>query len=145
MVLMVIRSTIGRERIVLEALEAKVKAKKLMIKSLFLPAEMKGYIFVEADDVDEIKKLVTGVPHVRGIIEKEIKMEDIERFLSAKPVEIKIKEGDIVEVIGGPFKREKAKVVKVDEDKREARIELIDSAVPIPITIKVDLLKVVKE
>ncbi len=145
MVLMVIRSTIGRERIVLEALEAKVKAKKLMIKSLFLPAEMKGYIFIEADDVDEIRKLVSGVPHVRGLIEKEVNVEEIERFLSAKPEEIKIKEGDIVEVVGGPFKREKAKVIKVDEDKREARIELIDSAVPIPITIKVDLLKVVKE
>ena len=145
MVLMVIRSTIGRERIVLEALEAKVKAKKLMIKSLFLPAEMKGYIFIEADDADEIRKLVSGVPHVRGLIEKEVNLEEIERFLSAKPEEIKIKEGDMVEVVGGPFKREKAKVIKVDEDKREARIELIDSAVPIPITIKVDLLKVVKE
>ncbi len=145
MALMVIRTTIGRERIVLDALEAKVKAKKLAIKSLFLPAEMKGYIFVEAENVDEIRKLVSGVPHVRGLIEKEVSIEEIEKFLSAKPEEIKIKEGDIVEVIGGPFKREKAKVVKVDEDKREARIELIDSAVPIPITIKVDLLKVVKE
>ncbi len=145
MVIFTARITIGREKIVMDSLEAKVKANKLGIKAILAPAELKGYIFIEGNNIDEVRKLVTGVPHVRGLIEKEVKIEDIENFLEAKAPEIKIKEGDIVEIIGGPFKREKAKVIKVDEEKREAKIELIDSAVPIPITIKADLLKVIKE
>ncbi len=145
MTIMTARVTIGREKIVMDALEAKVKAKKLAIKALLAPAELKGYVFIEGESEDEIRKLVTGVPHVRGLIEKEVTIDDVEKFLKPEVEEIKVKEGDLVEIIGGPFKRERAKVIKVDEDKREAKIELIDSAVPIPITIKADLLKVIKE
>ncbi len=85
-----------------------------------------------------------GIPHVRGLINKPLNVEQLEPFMKAPSREITMKVGDIVEVVGGPFKREKAKIVRIDEDKREARIELIESAVPIPITIKLDMLKVIK-
>ncbi|MCK5334310.1 MAG: hypothetical protein KAJ24_07355, partial [Candidatus Aenigmarchaeota archaeon] len=63
------------------------------------------------------------------------------QFFAENQKEITFHDGDLVEVIGGPFKREKAKIVRLDETKREAKIELVESAVPIPITIKLDLLK----
>ncbi len=145
MVLMAFRVISGRERVVLDALEAKIKSRDLNIYAILVPAELKGYMFIEGESEDEITKALMGVPHVKGLVPGEISIDEIECFLKPKEEEINIKEGDIVEVIGGPFKREKAKVIKVDEEKKVAKIELIDSAVPIPISIKVELLKVIRE
>lgn len=128
----------------MDSLYAKIKNKSSNIKVILSPGELKGYVFIEGDK-DDIKKLIQGLPHVRGFLDKEIKIEELKRFFAEKPQEIKLKVGDLVEVIGGPFKREKAKIVRVDEVKREAKIEFTDSAVPIPITIKTDLLKIIKQ
>jgi transcriptional antiterminator NusG len=43
-----------------------------------------------------------------------------------------------------PFKREKAKVVRVDKTKEEVIVELLEAAVPIPITVKLDNVKVIR-
>jgi len=58
--------------------------------------------------------------------------------------EISIKKNDIVEIISGPFKRENAKVTRIDKLKEEVVVELLGSAVPIPITLKLDAVKVIR-
>ncbi len=143
MAILTIRTTVGRERTVLETLITKVHMKPTDIKSVLSPAELKGYLFIEGSEAG-IADVLRGVPHVRGLINKPVALEQLEPFMKAATKEITMNVGDIVEVVGGPFKHEKAKIVRIDEDKREARIELIESAVPIPITIKLDLLKVIK-
>ena len=47
-----------------------------------------------------------------------------------------IEEGTIVELIAGPFKGEKAVVKRVDSAKEEITVELYESIVPIPITVR---------
>jgi len=138
-----IRTTVGRENAVIETLISKIKNMSLDIKSIFHPDELKGYIFVEGDTAT-IDKVIQGVPHVKGIIRKEVSMADIKRFLEVKKIEIKINKGDVVEVTGGPFKNEKGKVIRVDEAKEELTIELLEAAVPIPITIPIDSARVVE-
>ncbi len=89
-------------------------------------------------------EILKDVHNVKGIIEKEIDIETIKRFFEQKTEKITLNIGDIVEVVGGPFKREKARITRVIEQKKEARIELVDAMVPIPITIKLELLKKIK-
>ena len=55
-----------------------------------------------------------------------------------------ILENDIAEVISGPFKREKVKVQRVDKQKEEVVVELLEAAVPIPITVRMDAIKVIR-
>ena len=55
-----------------------------------------------------------------------------------------IKKNDIVEIISGPFKREKAKISRIDEQKEEVVVELLEAAVPIPVTLKMDSVKVIR-
>ena len=52
---------------------------------------------------------------------------------------------DIVELISGPFKGEKARVVRVDLKKEELTIELFEATVPIPVTIRGDSIKVIRK
>lgn len=49
--------------------------------------------------------------------------------------------GDIVEIIGGPFKGEKAKITRVDTTKDEVILELSESIRPIPIKVHADYIK----
>ena len=138
-----IRTTVGRENAVIETLTNRIKNIGLGIKSIFHPGELKGYIFIEGEE-EVINTLIKGVPHVKGIIRKEVSMADIKKFLEVKKIEIKINRGDVVEVTGGPFKNEKGKVTRVDEAKGELTIEFLEAAVPIPITIPIESARLVE-
>ncbi len=65
-------------------------------------------------------------------------------MLEQVKVQMNIQKNDIVEIISGPFKREKAKVKKIDELKDEVIVELLEATVPIPITVKMDSVKVIR-
>ncbi len=139
-----VKTVVGRENIVSEALVAKVKAEGVALQSVIHPEEIKGYLFVEGD-IKEIERAVQQMPHVRGLIKKPIELKEIQRFLQPKQVEIELNIGDIVEVVGGPFKSEKGKVTRYDKVKRECTIELLEVAVPIPVTVSVEFIKVLEK
>jgi transcriptional antiterminator NusG len=138
-----IRTTVGRENAVIETLISKIKHRSVNIKSIFHPGELKGYIFMEGDE-ESITEVIKAVPHIKGIIRKEVKIDDIKKFLEVKKIEIKINRGDVIEVTSGPFKNEKGKVTRVDEAKEEVTIELLEAAIPIPITVPIESVRVVE-
>lgn len=139
-----VKTIIGRENVVIEAMAGKAEARGLSIKAMVHPEEIKGYIFVEGE-LKDIESMIKEIPHARGVLRKLVPISDIKRFLQPKKVEIKINEGDIVEVIGGPFKGEKGKVTRFDKDKSEVTIELIEITIPIPVTVNAGLVKVIKK
>jgi transcriptional antiterminator NusG len=139
-----IRTTSGREDIVIDILTMRLKSEGYNIKAIFHPAEIKGYVFVEGSSGD-IHKAIHGMMHVRGVIEKPVKLSEIQQFLEVKKDRIKIDTGDIVEIIGGPFKGERGKIQRIDKVKDEATIELLEASIPIPVTISTEFVKVVKK
>lgn len=139
-----IRTTSGREDIVIDILTMRLKSEGYNIKAIFHPAEIKGYVFVEGSSGD-IYKAIHGMMHVRGVIEKPVKLSDIQHFLEFKKDRIKVDIGDIVEIIGGPFKGERGKIQRIDKVKDEATIELLEASIPIPVTISTEFVKVVKK
>jgi transcriptional antiterminator NusG len=139
-----IRTTSGREEIVIDILTTRLKSEGYNIKAIFHPAEIKGYVFVEGSSGD-IHKALHGMMHVRGVIEKPIKLSDIQHFLESKKDRIKVDIGDVVEIIGGPFKGERGKIQRIDKVKDEATIELLEASIPIPVTISTEFVKVVKK
>lgn len=134
------RTTRGREKTAIKELRSQIKSKNLDIKAVFHPEELKGYIFIEGDEGD-IRQLASNVRQLRGIIDDEVDVDEIEKYLSDEQEEIKLEVGDEVEVIGGAFKGEAAKVNRIDDTNREITIELLDAAVPIPTTVDVDMVR----
>jgi transcriptional antiterminator NusG len=139
-----IKTIIGRENVVLEAMSGKAISRGLDIKAFVHPEEIKGYIFIEGE-LKDIDALVKEIPHARGVIRQPVPLLDVIKFLETKKVEIEIKDGDIIEVIGGPFKGEKGKVTRFDKIKGEVTMELIEVTVPIPITVNAGLVKIIKK
>ena len=138
-----VRTTVGRENAIIDALVSKIKSNNLDIRCIFNPGELKGYIFLEGDP-EIINETIKTVPHIKGMIKKEVKIDDIRKFLEFKKIEFKVNRGDVIEIIGGPFKNEKGKVTRVDDAKSELTIELLDAAIPIPITIPIESAKVIE-
>ncbi|MBI4019568.1 MAG: transcription elongation factor Spt5 [Candidatus Aenigmarchaeota archaeon] len=135
--ILTVRTTTGRENVVMESLATKIKAGAIPINAMFRPEEIRGYIFVEGE-LNDIESATKNVPHVRGIIPKEIPMSQIERFLVAERQEIKVGVGDVIEIVGGPFKGERGKVTRIDETKQEVTVEFLEAAIPIPVTVPVN-------
>ncbi len=142
--LFAVRTTANREDQVLDFLSSNIKKKKLDVYAIIRPHGMRGYIFVEAKDRQSAEESIFGVPYARGILPKEVEYKEIEHMLEQVKFEIDIRKSDIVEIIGGAFKREQAKVTRVDKSKEEVVVELLEAAVPIPITLKLDAVKVIR-
>jgi len=138
-----VKTVVGRENIVSDSIASKSKSGNLNIYSIVHPEEIRGYIFVEGS-IKDIEKALQMVPHIRGLIKKPVDISEIQRFLQPRKVEITLDVKDIVEVIGGPFKGERGKVTRYDKTKREVTIELLDVAIPIPITVSVEFVKLLE-
>lgn len=141
-----LRTTANREEQVMDFITSNAKKKKLEVYSLVHPHGMRGYLFIEAKDRQDAEQAAFRVPYARGLLQKEVSYEEIEHMLEpAKKVEVNIQKGDIVEIISGAaFKHSQAKVTRIDKTKEEVVVELLESAVPIPITLKLDAVKVIR-
>ncbi|MEM5797792.1 MAG: transcription elongation factor Spt5 [Candidatus Aenigmatarchaeota archaeon] len=136
----IIRTTVGREEIVADMIHSRAKEEKA-IKAIFHPAEIKGYIFIEGEH-SAIQRVATGVMHVKGIIPKPVELDSIRHFLEQKKEGISLSIGDTVEIIGGPFKGEKGRVQRIEKD--EVTVELLEAAIPIPVTIATEFVRLIK-
>ncbi|MBS3106651.1 transcription elongation factor Spt5 [Candidatus Woesearchaeota archaeon] len=139
-----IRTTANREDQVMDFIVSNAKRKKLEVYAVIRPHGMRGYIFLEAGSRSDAEQAAFGVPYARGVLPNTIEYKEVEHMLEQVKHEINIQKQDIVEIISGPFKRENAKVTRIDKQKEEVVVELLESAVPIPITVKMDAVKVIR-
>lgn len=139
-----LRTTANREDQVMDFLMSNVEKKQLNVYTIVRPHGMRGYIFLGASSKTEAEQAAFNIPYARGILPKEVNYEEIEHMLEKKKKEINMKKNDICEIISGPFKREKAKITRIDLQKEEVVVELLEAAVPIPITTKIDSVKVIR-
>jgi transcriptional antiterminator NusG len=132
---------------VVDILAAKSKREGLEIYSMAVMPGLKGYILIEADNENTVQRGIAGVNLVksRGVVAGVVKIEELSTILSSKPLMEAIKPDQKVELIAGPFKGEKARVIRVNETKEEVTVELLEATVKIPVTIKAEQIRVIKE
>ncbi|OLS26344.1 MAG: Transcription elongation factor Spt5 [Candidatus Thorarchaeota archaeon AB_25] len=114
------------------------------VKAILVPETLRGYVFIETTEFRDVEIAISGVPHVRGRVGGKVSVEEIDKFLAPPPAAEGISEDDVVEIISGPFKGERAKVVRVDAGKEELILELLDSPYTIPVRVHADFAKIVE-
>lgn len=140
-----LRTTANREDQVMDFVTSNAAKKNLDVYAIIRPHGMRGYIFVEAGSRSDAEQAAFKVPYARGILPNEIDYGEIDHMLEpSKKIEVNIQKNDIAEIISGPFKREKCKITRIDKTKEEVVVELLEAAVPIPITLKMDAVKVIR-
>ncbi len=141
-----LRTTTTQEDAVVDMLYQKsaLAMEDTGVYAILHPGPIKGYVFMEARDLGDAIQLVQGVPHTKGFVKGEVDFDkEVKPLLQPKSSVLDVAKGDLVELIAGPFKGEKAKVIRVDEAKEAVTVELIEATVPIPVTAKGMHIKVV--
>ncbi len=141
----VVKTTINQEENVANLIENKAEREKAPVFAILAPNELRGYLFVEAGERPHLDRIVRNIRHAKNLLDEATGIGDIEHFLTPKPAVAGIEEGDIVELVSGPFKGERARVQRIDETKEEITVELFEAMVPIPVTVRGDHVRVLKK
>lgn len=134
-----VKTTASQERTVADMI---INREESEIHAVLAPDSLTSYVMVEAENTAVLERVLEEVPHARNIVPGESTITEVEHFLSPKPDVEGITEGDIVELIAGPFKGEKAQVQRIDEGKDQVTVELYEATVPIPVTVRGDQIRV---
>jgi transcriptional antiterminator NusG len=143
-IIFIVKVTTNKEEKSVELIADKVLKKGINIYSVVRPHGLRGYIIIESPDKENAEEAVFNLPYIKGIIPKQISYDEIRAMVEPRASDVKIEKNDIVEIISDSFKNEKAKVVRVDKTKGEAIVSLLGAIVPIPVTVKLDNLKVIR-
>ena len=134
----IIKVTTNKEERAVDMIADRVEKKTINVFSVSRPHGLRGYVLLEAEDRESAEESVFNLPYVKGIIGKTIGYEEIKNMIEPSATSVSIKDGDIVEIIAEPFKKEKAKVLRIDKQKEEVVVSLLGAVVPLPVTIKLD-------
>jgi transcriptional antiterminator NusG len=141
----VVKVTSGQEKIAANILQNKISKSDLPIYSIIVVSGMRGYIIVEAEDEVSCRQFVTKGKSIRGVLPKSLSEEEVKKLIESKSQIVKVEKGDIVEFTSGPMKGYQAKVLKIDDAKGNMIVERLDVVVPIALTIKIGIAKIVQK
>ncbi|MCE4613873.1 MAG: transcription elongation factor Spt5 [Desulfurococcales archaeon] len=135
----------GMEEKVAVLLAERAKNAGYDVRSVLVSPSVKGYVILEIGDPDDLYHVIRGVRHVKR--RRPVLMKEEEVVKLAKPlVEVaKLERGQIVEVIYGPFKGMKGRVVEIYEGRGEVDLALLESELRMVITLPLDQVKPIEE
>ena len=114
-----------------------------------VPGHVRGYIFLEASALHHVEKLIgmsgmttTRLKNCRKVLPGVSPLENTLSYLEPKAATAGIEEGCIIEISGGAFKGQSARVIRVTESKEEVTVELFEAAVPVALTVRADQVRV---
>ncbi|MDE1865094.1 MAG: transcription elongation factor Spt5 [Candidatus Micrarchaeota archaeon] len=140
-----VKVTSGQEKIAANILQNKMTKSDLPIYSIMVVDGMRGYIILEAEDEISVRQFATKGKSVRGVLPTALPVEEVKKLIETRSNVVKIEKGDIVEFTSGPLKGYEAKVLKIDEAKGNMIVERLDVVVPIALTVKMNIAKIVKK
>ena len=153
--LYILKTSIGQEQNVATEIRARLSGTGSLkdiqdkIFGVLSPHFMKGYIFIEATAMHHVQKLigrvgvgVTPLKNCSKVLGGESPLEDVLPYLEPKAATSGIEEGCIVEISGGAFRGQTARVTRVAESKEEVTVELFEAAVPVALTVRADQVRV---
>jgi transcriptional antiterminator NusG len=153
--LYILTTSIGQEQNVAREIQARLSGSGSLkeiqdeIFGVLSPHFMRGYIFVEASALHHVEKLIgrvgvstTPMKNCRKVLGGESPLGDVLPYLEPKAATAGIEEGSIVEIHGGAFRGQAARVTRVTESKEEVTVELFEAAVPVALTVRADQVRV---
>jgi transcription termination/antitermination protein NusG len=138
-----VKTTGGQERTVATFVANRAIQKGKPIYSVLALDTWKGYVLFEAPNSQVVDESIQGFKHVRSKIPGMMQYADIEKFLVTKSMVAELNDGDTVEIVAGPFKGMRANISRVEKEKQEITVILIDTAFAMPITIDASYVKLV--
>jgi len=143
-----VKTTIGKEKSVLQNILNKLRVLIPFpeVQSFMVLEQYRGYIFVEANHQTDVVQLIAGVRHVHGNVVGSIDLDSIAHIVIPKRAAELFSDGDLVEIVKGPFSGHKGEIEKMPSQKKEEIIVRITSTDnPITVKIHADYLKIIEK
>jgi len=140
-----VRTVAGQEVNVALLIENRVRTFNIDVRSIIVPPRVKGYVILETPGLHVVYDVIREMKHVKGQAPGRIDEKDIEDILVPKPVILGLNEGDTVEIVGGPFRGMKAKVVRIEVSRNEVVLNILESDYPLQITVPGDYVRLVRK
>ena len=132
----------GYEEKVALMLGERARSLRLDVRSIVYSKDLKGAVFVEVGDPKDLYYLIRGVKAIRGRA-LQVSVDEVIKLVRPAVVTAEVTRGQVIQVIGGPFKGMKGKVVEVR--KSEVDITLLEGDSKIVVTVPIDQVKPVSE
>lgn len=118
---------------------------KLDVKSIVYSEDLKGTVIVEIGDPKDLFYLIRGVKNVKRRRPIAIGLQEVVKLLKP-PVSLPtLTKGQLIEIVGGPFKGMKGRVVEIYPTRGEADITLLEGDSKIVVTIPTEYIKTSEE
>lgn len=148
--LFAVRTTINQESNILRQIFFRFKILDVIpdIRAMLVSPLLPGYIFIEASQKRDVQIAIQGIPHIKGRIVGQIKLEEVSHVLVPRSVTEFLEEGDTVEIISGVFEGSRALVMRMPHEtssSEEVVVRLLQEETPITIKIHGDYLKLVEK
>lgn len=142
----VLRTTARQEMNVALMLESIAKGSGAKgLYAIVVPPEIRGYLIIEAEGLHIVHRLARDIKHVKGKAMGSLKRDEVQKLIkTVSPIE-KIRPGDTVEIVSGPFKGLKAKVLSVDMQKNVVVVRMLEASYSMEATIPGDDVRPVKK
>jgi len=136
-----LKVSFGKEEEVTQAIQIRAKAHRgVKLGKIISTPKLRGYIFIEGMDENELIHLCDGIRHARGII-GQAAIEEVQKFLVPDVASDELKEGDLVDVVKGDMKGEVGRIKRLGPGPDEVAIELVNAIIPLTVNVKMDQLK----
>ena len=122
-----------------------MESQDLEVYSIIVPPEVRGYVILETPGVHVVYNVIRDLRHVKGQAPGVMSDEEVQRFVSPKPVIETLEPGQEVEIVAGPFKGMKAKVIRIEVPSNEVVLNVLESAYPLQITVPGDYVRPLKK
>jgi len=123
-----VKTTGGQEKTVATFVAKRAIQKNKPIYAVLALDTWKGYVLFESSTSQAVDESIQGFKHVRSKIPGMMQYQDIEKFLVTKSMVAELNEGDTVEIVSGPFKSMRAKITRLEKEKQEVTVMLLDTA-----------------
>ena len=143
-----IRVVAGQEYNVAVIIKSRVelmspdKRKYYNVASIVVPHLVQGQVYLETPYPYVASDLASGIKQYRGLMMGVV--ATIDEILRMIRREVKVKEGDIVEIITEPFRGFRARVVAVDEKNGTVRLVLLDTPANIPVNLSIKSIRLIE-
>jgi transcription termination/antitermination protein NusG len=143
-----VKTTGGQEKTVAKFVGDRLEKKKQdgkesQVYSILVLEAQKSYVFFEAPNAQAVSDAISGFKHVKGMVPGYIQFADIEKFLVDKSIISDVGVGDVIEIVAGPFKGMRAKINRVEPQRSEVTVMLLDAPYQLPVTVDVGFIKIV--
>jgi len=130
-----VKTTGGQERTVATFVAKRAAQKNKPIYAVLALDTWKGYVLFESLTSQAVDESIQGFKHVRNKIPGMMQFQDIEKFLVTKSMVAELNVDDIVEIVAGPFKSMRARITRLEREKQEITVILLDTPYQMPVTI----------